>query len=179
MLFWSSTEFILLLENRVKAKSIGEKQAALESLRNQFSSSSVSSESIIGEIKAELEEMTAKHEVLQWYVTYSPYYGMFYTHERRKVKCGEQMRKVFFCVWCFVVIGRKFLLIIFSEISRNTFYPDSWRNTKLYFNLEIICAKIFQSRLFGGIPVFGWHIEEKVYTSTCNDVTLIPTHVSY
>ena len=60
-----------------KSKLVGEKQTALESLRSQVSEKSVTSESVISQIKVELDEVTTKYEVLQWYVTYSPYYGMF------------------------------------------------------------------------------------------------------
>ena len=45
--------------------------------RKQVSDNSASSETVINEIKAELENVTAQNSVLQWYVSHSPYYGMF------------------------------------------------------------------------------------------------------
>jgi len=70
------TDLASLSENiSEKTKLISEKQNALETLRSAVTDQTASSDSVIQEIKIELDEVTKKCDVLQWYVTYNPYYS--------------------------------------------------------------------------------------------------------
>lgn len=81
-----------------RTKQLIEKQGSLDHLQDQVTNKSASSDSIITQIKSELEEVTSKCDVLQWYVTYSPYYGMF--TNQNDVGKSQRVFVLFDICWC-------------------------------------------------------------------------------